>query len=131
MSLKKYLISISVSTLLAWLSWVTVLFYIDPEAGWLAHVLFHGALFLAIMGTFSVIGFYVRAKIYHEIALFKHVGISFRQAAWLSLFSIGSLVLMGAELFAWWSVSIFALSLIILEIFFLSSTKEPKHGHDR
>ena len=127
MSLKKYLISISVSTLLAWLSWVTVLFYIEPGSGWLAHVLFHGSLFLSLVGTFALIGFYLRARLYKEVALFRHVGIAFRQAVLLSIFAIGSLVLMGAELFAWWSISIFALFLIILELFFL--TQNPRREH--
>ena len=126
MSLKRYLLSISVSTLLAWLSWVTVLFYIDPASGWLAHALFQGALFLAILGTFALLGFYIRAKVYPQVALFRHVGIAFRQGAWLALFVIGNLVLMGANLFSWWSGLLFMLFLLMLEIFFLSKSKRPE-----
>ncbi|MFH0951836.1 MAG: hypothetical protein V1838_01470 [Patescibacteria group bacterium] len=124
MSLKRYLISISVSTLLAWLSWVTVLFYVDPAAGWLAHILFHGSLFLAILGTFALLGFYLRVRLYPQVTLYRHVSISFRQGAWLALFSTGSLVLMGANLYVWWSALLFMFFLIIFELYFLSHGKK-------
>lgn len=123
MSLKRYLISISISTLLAWLSWVTVLFFIDPAAGWLAHLLFHGSLFLAMLGTFALIGFFVRAKVDPQVALFNHVGVSFRQGAWLALLVVGTLILMGAGLYSWWSGLLFVLFVFLFELFFLSRVK--------
>lgn len=126
MSLKKYLISISVTTLFAWVSWVTVLFYIDPASGWLAHVLFHGSLFLAVLGTFSLIGFYIRVRTRTTEAIFRHIGISFRQGVMLAVLVIGSLVLMGAGLYSWWSAGLYILFLIILELFFLSHAKTDR-----
>lgn len=120
MSLKKYLISVSVTTLFAWVSWVTVLFYIDPTAGWLAHVLFHGSLFLAVLGTFSLIGFFIRARTRPAEAVFRHISISFRQGIMLAVLVVGSLILMGAGLYSWWSGLLYLVFLVILEIFFLS-----------
>lgn len=123
MSLKKYLISISVTTLLAWVSWVTVLFYIEPGSGWLAQVLFQGSLFLAVLGTFSLIGFFVRTRLRPTEPVFRHISISFRQGVMLAILVVGSLVLMGAGLYSWWSATLYVLFLFILELFFLSHAK--------
>lgn len=126
MTLKKYLNLMTVLTLVCWLAWVLVLFLINPEeAGLIGEILFYFSLFLAVLGTLSLLGFIIRAR-FKKGPVFKQVETSFRQAFWLSVLLTGILVLKENNLLRWWNSLLLLLFLIFLEIFFLSSRKQYK-----
>lgn len=123
MTLRGYLVAIGLGSLMAWATWVLVIFTVNPfESGVLGFFMFYVALAVALVGTLSLIGFGVRMLIYkHEAVVLREVTTAFRQACLLALVLIGSLLLQSQSLLAWWNVLLFVLLVSILELFFLSS----------
>jgi hypothetical protein len=121
MSLKKYLVIMSLMTLFCWLAWLVVLYFINPtEAGFVGFLLFYCSLFVALVGTFSLFGFFLRVWFSREEVIFRHLGISTRQSIWFAILMVGSLLLLGAGYLRWWSELLLLAFLILLEFFFLS-----------
>jgi hypothetical protein len=119
MRLKNYLILMSLSTLVCWLTLLGIIFNIDPEeAGILGFFLFYLALLLSLIGTLALLGFLIRIKTSEE-PTFRKVVISFRQAIWFSLLIVFFLSLKAQDLLRWWNVSLFILFLVLLELSFI------------
>lgn len=125
MTLKQYLILMSLCAIFCWAIWISVLYLIDPtEAGILGFVFFYLSLFLSLVGTISVIGLLFRMKWGKEELIFKTVFVSFRQAIMLSTLLVGSLFLKSKNLLTWWNAVFLILALTILEFFFVSYKKK-------
>lgn len=114
MTLRSYLILMSIGTLLCWVAWFFIVSNISPaEAGLQGLLFFYFSLFLAIVGTFSVIGFAVRKMIIKDDeVIFRHVRHTFRQSIFIALLLIIILILLSQNLLYWWNA-------IILFIFFM------------
>lgn len=114
MSLKQYLILMSIGTFLCWIAWLFVIWSLDPkQASALGLLFFYSSLFLAIVGTFSVIGFlFRRALIKQDEIIFRHVRRTFRQSVIIALLCVACLFLLSEQLLRWWN----ALLLVILAI---------------
>lgn len=120
MSLKKYLILMGLATLVCWLSWLTVIYYIDPIiSGTVGFLCFFASLFFSLLGTSSLLGLILRLTIKRRELPYKHIGISLRQSLWFAVLITLSLALLGEKLFTWWSVGLLIIGLVILETFFL------------
>jgi len=129
MSLKRYLIGISISTIFCWLAWITVLYNINPEtAGFIGIFLFYASLLVAVVGTLALLGFFFRVWFSREEIVYKHVGISLRQAFLFGLLIVGSLLLQGSRLLTWWNGLLFILGLTVLELFFLTRQNSPRQN---
>ena len=122
MDLKKFLGYMIFSTLLCWFGWVMVLFFINPqESGILGFSLFYLILGLAVLGTITILGFWLRRLFYQKELAFEHVMVSFRQAIWISLIVIISLYLQSKQLLNWLNTILLVLGLGLIEFFFLSN----------
>lgn len=109
------------ATLISWIAWLVVLFYINPvESGVIGFVFFYVSMFFALIGTFSLIGFFGRVWFTKEPIIFRHLGISTRQSLWFAILIVGTLLLQSADLYRWWSISLLIIFLTLLEFFFLS-----------
>lgn len=127
MPLKHYLIFITIGTFLCWVAWLMVLFFINPvEAGGMAFIVFYLSLFLALTGTLSLIGFFVRVWFSHELVVFRHLGVSSRQAVWLGALVVVTLLLQSQRLLTWWNALLLILFLGIIESLFLSRTEHQR-----
>jgi len=125
MTLKQYLILMTLTAIFCWMIWFSVLYLIDPGvAGILGFIFFYLSLFLALAGTLSVLGLLLRMKFGKEEAVFKTVITSFRQAMMLSLLLISSLFLKSKNLLTWWNVIFLVLAVVVLEFFFMSYNKK-------
>jgi len=128
MSLKTYLNLMSILTGICWLGWLAVIFLINPvEVGLVGFILFYFSLFLAILGTCSVLGFLVRIRLSQK-PIFAQTQIAFRQAIWMSLFVVAALALKAFNILRWWNGLFLLLFLVILESFFLSSRRRYRVG---
>jgi len=126
MSLKKYLIFMSFLTLFCWLAWLVVLFYLNPfEAGFIGYLCFYISIFFALIGTFSLLGFFIRVWFSKEPVIFRHLGVSFRQSLWFSMLLVAALILQGTNFLRWWNVLLLIIFMTFLEFFFLS--KKQSH----
>lgn len=114
----------SICTLFCWLAWILVVNLIDPtETGVLGFGFFYSSLFLACLGTMSILGFWLRMKIFRDEIVYKQVGTAFRQAVMFSILVVGSLFLQSKSLLTWWNIILFILALTVFEFFFLSYKK--------
>lgn len=123
MPLKYYLIFMSIATLLCWTGWGIVVSNINPtEAGGVGFVIFYLSGFLALVGTFSLLGFFLRVWFSHEQVIFRHLGISFRQAVLFALLLIVALILQGERYLTWWNMLMLVAFLTVVEFVFISKT---------
>lgn len=131
MSLKRYLATMAMTTLVCWGAFVVVLFRIDPETGGsLALTLFFLSLFFALWGTLSLSGFFVRYIMQRSTVPFKHIGVSLRQALWFAILVCLTLFLVSQELLVWWMSLFLVVGLTVLEGFFISRTKTTNHEYE-
>lgn len=121
MTLKKYLLAIAISTVLCFVAFILVAIYIDPfNTGFVGFLSFYASLFFSVVGAFTLIGFYGRIWSSGNEVVYAHVAPSFRQAIFLAIIIIGSLILQSFRLLTWWDAILFVLSIVLLEFFFMS-----------
>ncbi len=121
MALKHYLALLVAGTALCWVAWLVVLFKINPfVSGFIGLASFFVALFLALLGTFSLLGFVFRKTFSRDTVAFHHIGVSMRQALFFSLIVTLVLLLRGVGLYTWWIMLFLVAGFTVLEFFFLA-----------
>lgn len=124
MTLKKYLSTLLVVVVIAWASWVLVINVIDPySTNWIGISLFYASLFLALLGTASLLGFLIRFVILRQKLAFRVVNDAFRQSFFFSFFLLAILFLLSRDLFSWWNLVFLISALSVLEFFLISVRK--------
>lgn len=120
MTLNRYLILMSLATLLCWASFFIVIFSVNPfNTTLLGFIFFYSSLFLSVLGTVSLVGFLLRHLFNKNQFVSQQVIISFRQSIWLSLILIIGLYLQSQKLTTWWNLLILILLMILLEFYFI------------
>lgn len=112
-------------TALCWVTWWLIVSASDPlQAPWFIFFFFYTSLFLALLGTFSLLGFLWRiSKQKHEEVLFRHVRKTFRQGIFFAALVTAALYLRAHELFNWWSTLLLIFFLVAIESIFLTHTR--------
>jgi hypothetical protein len=124
MTLKRYLTIMGIATSVCWLLWLYIIFSIDPWiTNLLGFILFYTSLSLAMIGSFALVGFFVRFVALKQILAFHSVKEAFRQSFLFSLLIIISLNLLSKGLFTWLNLFFLVTSLSVLEFFLLSYEK--------
>lgn len=129
MTLRLYLALMSFATLLCWVAWLFVIFYISPtEGGFLGLFFFYLSLFFSIVGTGSVIGFHIRRLVLKdEEIIFRHVRHTFRQSIILATAVIVIFMLTAASLLFWWNFIMLVLFFLFIE-FILFTNRRHSNG---
>ncbi len=108
------------TTTISWILWIFIVNVVDPfVTNWIGFILFYFSLFLSLLGTSALIGFFIRIIIKQEL-IFKIVKDAFRQSFLFSFLIIASLFLLSRDLFSWINVVFLIFALSILEFFLLS-----------
>jgi len=117
MTLRQYLVLMSLGTLLCWVIWFFVLFRTDPNtSGVLVFFFFYFSLFLALLGTLSVGGFLSkRLLVKNDEAVFRFVKRTFRQSVVVAIFMICGLFLLQKDLLRWWNAILLFVLLFFVE----------------
>ncbi|MBU0545988.1 hypothetical protein KKA13_01910 [Patescibacteria group bacterium] len=117
MTLRQYLILMTIGTFLCAFCWVFVMFSFDPtRSGMLGLLFFYISLFFTLVGAFSVLGFLLRRIVIRDDEIiFRHVRRTFRQAVFISCFAITVLLFLQFRLLNWWVAIILGLMYAILE----------------
>ncbi|MBN2853963.1 hypothetical protein JXK06_00270 [Patescibacteria group bacterium] len=124
MTLKNYILAMSVLTVICWGVFVFIAGTINPfSTNWLGFLLFYISLGVALIGTSSILGLAFRFFFAKDEAVFNSVKNSFRQSFLFSLFIIALLILKSANYFSWLNLILLIIIFTILEIF-LSSKKK-------
>jgi len=121
MTYSSYLAVIFFSTAVSWLSLFMVINRLDPFVNPLtALVSISITLMLALTGTFTIIGFYIRLFWMKNSLYFYNINVSFRQGL---LLAFGVCIMLGFQAFRilnWWDGIIIILFITIIEFSFLS-----------
>ena len=90
----------AVSTAAAWVAWGLVLFSIDPtKVGGVGIFFFFLSLSIALLGSLSLLGISIRLAMKKDELISRQVFHSFRQAIFLTVLIIGSLILLANQLY--------------------------------
>ncbi len=121
MTLKRYLLSMSLITLICWFVFVFIISTINPlTTNSLGFILFYSSLFFALSGSVFLIGFLLRFIVFRQKLAFYYVKIAFRQSFLLALFLCVLLFLFAQALINWLNLILLLTVFIILEVFFSS-----------
>ncbi len=106
---------------MSWLTWTVVIFSLDPQTGGaLALALFYISFWLALLGTVTIIGFFLRAWLEKEGIHFRQLATALRQGTLISSGATIALMLQGIRWLNGWSGISLVLLLIVVEGFFLA-----------
>ncbi len=124
MSLRLYLILMSLVSVCAWVAWFIVVHAIDPiRSGFLGFFLFFVTLGVAVLASSTLLGTLVRVWAKQDEVVYRHVVRSLRQGIILTTLFLISLILSGLGLLMWWVLVLLVFIATILEIIFLGSTE--------
>jgi len=124
MTLKSYLTTMALTTLMCWFGWGFILFTINPETtNSLGFFLFYLSLFLSLTGTGAITGFLIRfIWLKYELA-FRSVKDAFRQSFLFAFLVVAALFLLSKNLFNWLNLLFLIVGLVILEYFLIGHKK--------
>ena len=117
MTFRAYLVLMGLSTVMAWIGWVIVLFNVDPfESGVLGLVMFYVTLCVGIVGTLTLAGLLYRVGIKKRHAVVsREVKVSFRHALLLTAVSVIALILSRQGVLHWWVLIVLIATAAVLE----------------
>ena len=92
---------------------------LDPYASSFNLIFLYADIFILSFGIAELTGFFTRRIFGVRELAHKHLVVSLRQAVWLGLLVMLSLVLLGFGLFNWWNAILLVFCLIFLESYFL------------
>lgn len=121
MTFGKCLTILGVCSLFCWLVWLVVVFMLNPAGGPTAFLLFYFSLALALIGTFSFLGFLFRAVVLRkEEVAERGMKIAWRQSLFFAMLVIGALILQSQRWLTWWTMLILLAVMIALEFMFVA-----------
>lgn len=131
MTLRQYLFLMSLGTGMCWLAWGFIILNIDPkQAGFSGFAFFYLSLFLSLLGSISILGFWIRKKILkNDDIVFRHVKKTFRQGFILALAIILMLKLQQTEKFFWWVPILLAILIYLSEVLIFSNRRHSNQDY--
>lgn len=131
MSLVRFLIALGVGSVLSWTAWVLVLTTLDPFSGGLIVVaLFYVSGALALLGTLTLGGFWLRYWLEKDKIPFQQIATSLRQATTITATVIIGLLLQASRVLTGWSLAVLLGLAFIIELFFIAGqSRRPKTSH--
>lgn len=128
MNFRQYLILIIIPAILGWLTWGFILIGISPnESGLGIFFLFYASLAIALSCTLSFFGLIFRMLFAPKRAeAASHAKKAFRQAALLSILSVGLLYFQSKKILNWWTIILSVAVLTMAEFFLISYKAKSK-----
>jgi hypothetical protein len=121
MTLRSYIWSLRVFTLISLVALGLIILYIDPKgSGIFGKVLFYISLFFSLSGIINLVFLRLRRKMIHADREGDNVGLSFRQGALLAVLAVGLLILQSMRVLVWWDGLILVAGAFLMELYFLS-----------
>ena len=119
MPLLRFMAILAFGTVLSWAAWLVTVFRLDPYTdGTFAVALFMISAFLAVSGTLTIIGFFLRYWLEEQKIIFRQFAVAGRQALVLtSGLAIVAGLQLGSMLHLWSAILVLML-VIIVELFF-------------
>ena len=119
MSHSRYLAIIATAAIFSWIGFILVFLKLDPfETPGMRLALFFSTLFLSLLCSFSVIGYYLRLWLNRNEIYYQHINVSLRQAFLLSLLTIAALSFQLLGVLNWWTGILLLFSVLLIEFYF-------------
>ncbi len=116
MLLNRYFIYLLLLIILSWLVFISVLLYIDPfVVGILGVIVFYVSLGMALVGSFTLIGFFIRLNT-QDITTDQAHAVSIRQALFFTVIILYILILQQNHILTTQNVLIFIAVMTLLEL---------------
>lgn len=127
MSLLRFLIILGAGTICSWTAWVLVLLTLDPITGGpIALLLFYGSFFLAMFGTATIIGFFIRFWLEKEKVLFRQISTALRHGTVVGVATTVMLLLQSQRVLNIWAILGLLALAVVIELFVLAGeTRRP------
>ncbi|HCW32836.1 MAG: hypothetical protein UT55_C0093G0009 [Candidatus Peregrinibacteria bacterium GW2011_GWE2_39_6] len=115
---RRYLLPMAIVSFLGWMAWVIVIFKLDPfeSTGWIL-VLFFLSLFLALIGSFTLLGFGLRCWLGKEEVSYYHLTVALRQGILLSLCTLLCVGFLMLGILKWWNGFLLLIIAVLVESF--------------
>lgn len=128
MTLRQYILFMTFGTLLCYVSWFFIIFTVDPEKNSAAVLFFfYLSLFLALIGTFAVLGSLVKIKILKDDkSVFRQIKKVFKQSIFLSILIVSALLLRQYNLLTWLNGILLIVFILILENLFFKERRKTQ-----
>lgn len=121
MSLSTYLWTMRLSTLLALIVFLFVLFQVDPEqSGWVGQAFLYGSLFFVLSGIFILFFSWLRRVSQGADNVMNHLGMSFRQGVLLAVLTEVLLYMQSFRVLTWWDGLLVVAAIFLIELYFLA-----------
>lgn len=118
---RTYLITIGIVAAFGWASWALVINKLSPFASpELALSLFYISLFIALVGTLTLIIYYLRAWLNKGEIYNAHLNVSLRQAILLSGMICTGIAFQRLKVLTWWDGLLLLAIVLMIEFYFMS-----------
>lgn len=129
MTYRKYILVLAGTALVGWISFLLVIFRLDPctapgkitichSASALALILFFTSAFFALTATFTLLGFGLRLWLHQYEIYLDHLNISLRQGLLLTFCTLAAAALLLLSALTWWSGLVLIAIILLLELYF-------------
>lgn len=108
---------------------VFTLFWLEPSQGVSSVIAFYASFTLVVACFFSLLSFVARKKLSNNELYFANIKVSFRQSFLLAIFLDLTLFIASINLLTWWDITLLALSLVLLELYFESNKVKAVDNH--
>ncbi|MFH1012803.1 MAG: hypothetical protein V1760_03600 [Candidatus Peregrinibacteria bacterium] len=116
-----YIVSIAVAAVFGWASWLVVINKMSPFlSGYLALGLFYTSLFIALMGTFALLIYYLREWLGNKPAG-SYLNTALREGVLLSVMIVVALAFQRLRVLTWWDALLLLAIIFLIEFYMLSS----------
>ncbi len=128
MSLVRFLVALGLGSVLSWAAWVLVVTTLDPfNGGLIVVILFFLSGALAVLGTLTLGGFFLRYWLEKDAVPFVQIATSLRQATTVTMALVVGLLLQAARLLNGWSIAALVVLSLVSELFFLAGqSRRPR-----
>lgn len=121
MTVGSYVWGVRIGTILAVLSWISIVLFVDPErTGIVGQTLFYSSAFLALAGIFILFLTWLRRMRATEDVMLADIGTSFRQGILIALLAITLMLFQQMQILVWWDALLVAAGIFLVELYFLS-----------
>lgn len=124
MSLRAYLVGLGAISGVCWLAWLLTLVNTNPAQGGQAALLsFYFSLLVALVGTLTLAGYFVRLYFSRNELKFVLFRQALRQAWLLGGLLVTLLVLQSIRLVSWWDILLLIAVAFLLELYLRSNAR--------
>ncbi|MBU1164862.1 hypothetical protein KKA15_04880 [Patescibacteria group bacterium] len=125
MTTRSFSLLIFIATVLSWINFIGVLFYVDPyKSGVVGVAFFYVTLVMTLIGSLYLILNVMRKRLVKYQQSLPRLRVAWRQAVWITILMVGTLYLFHNDLLNFLNVILLIVILVVLEFFFISYKKE-------